>query len=69
MGLLCAHRPAGEVQPASVFGEVFRIGGHIQNKAQEVPGSAGKVRGLHLTPCGYSTLIIITSVMGDPESI
>ena len=50
----------------SIFGE---IGSHIQERGQEVPGSAGRVRGLDLTPCGYSTLIITTSAIGDPESI
>lgn len=34
-------------QSVSIFGE---IGSHILDRAQGVPGSAGRVRGLHLTP-------------------
>ena len=57
--------PLGETQSVSVFGE---IGSHIQDRGQEVPGSAGSVRGFHLTPCRYCTLIITTAVTGDPDS-
>lgn len=58
--------PLGETQSVFIFGE---IGSHIQDRGQEVPGSGGRVRGLHLTPCGYSTFTITTSVIGDAECI